>query len=149
MPSVPGLRSNYAKVGRLVYVGRMLDKIRLHAAGRLPAAYHANLGAGFDARACAFLRVAYAELKARVCEGGADEDILAWCFSRGGARSDDECLWWNSFLMKRGWRDDSHALLQQRIHEYGLVGKPIETWFDLNEFDEGRDPVAERAWEKA
>lgn len=25
MPSIPGLRSNYAKVGRLVYVGRMLD----------------------------------------------------------------------------------------------------------------------------
>ncbi len=35
MPSVPGLRSPYAKVGRLVYFGRMLDKIRLHAAGRL------------------------------------------------------------------------------------------------------------------
>ena len=37
MPHVPGLRSVYAKVGRPVYFGRMLDKIRLHAEGRLPA----------------------------------------------------------------------------------------------------------------
>ena len=35
MPNIPGLRSTYAKVGRLVYFGRMLDKIRLHAAGQL------------------------------------------------------------------------------------------------------------------
>lgn len=146
MPSVPGLRSSYAKVDRLVYVGRMFDKIRLHAAGQLPPAYHANLGGGFDARACSFLRVSYADLKARVLQGGSDEDILAWCFGRGGARSDDECMWWNAFMMKRGWRDEAHELLQQRIREYGLVGKPIETWFDLNEFDEGRDPVASSAW---
>lgn len=44
MPHVPGLRSCYAKVGRLIYFGRMLDKIRLHAAGRLPDEYHAQLG---------------------------------------------------------------------------------------------------------
>ena len=44
MSALPGLRSPRAKVGRLVYSGRMLDKIRLHAAGRLPAGYAANLG---------------------------------------------------------------------------------------------------------
>src|SRR5688572_6134665 len=46
MPHVPGLRSCYAKVGRLVYFGRMLDKLRLHAAGQLPAEYVNNLGDG-------------------------------------------------------------------------------------------------------
>ena len=46
MPHVPGLRSCYAKVGRLIYFGRMLDKIRLHAAGRLADEYHAQLGDG-------------------------------------------------------------------------------------------------------
>src|SRR5512142_746966 len=55
MPHVPGLRSCYAKVGRLVYFGRMLDKIRVQAAGRLPAEYQPNLGAGFDRRCCGFL----------------------------------------------------------------------------------------------
>ncbi len=43
MPHIPGLRSPYAKVGRLVFFGRMLDKIRLRAAGKLPVEYVANL----------------------------------------------------------------------------------------------------------
>jgi len=49
MPAVPGLRSPYAKVARLVYFGRMLDKIRLHAGGQLPAEYVANLGGATSA----------------------------------------------------------------------------------------------------
>jgi hypothetical protein len=48
--------------------------------------------------------------------------------------------------MKRGWRDDGSATLKSRIKEFGLEGKPIETFFDLNEFDEERDPVAAQAW---
>ncbi len=148
MSHVPGLRSCYAKVGRLVYFGRMLDKIRLHAAGRLPADYHGNLGVGFDGRTCAFLGVDYAVLKARVLVGGSDDEILAWCHAEGGLRTDDQCNIWNRFLMKVGWRGRSQQrYFQQRLVEYGLVGRPIETFFDLNEFDEGRDPVATRAWE--
>jgi carbohydrate kinase (thermoresistant glucokinase family) len=147
MAYVPGLRSNYSKVGRLVYFGRMLDKIRLHAAGQLPADYHANLGGGFDVRCCTFLGVEYAALKPRVLAGGTDDEVLAWCHERGGARTDEQCNVWNRFVMKRGWRDEASATLRQRIVEFGLTGKPIETFFDLNEFDEGRDPVATRAWE--
>jgi gluconokinase len=150
MPSVPGLRSPYVKVGRLVYFGRMLDKIRLHAAGQLPVDYHANLGDSrpnlFDARCCRFLGVRYAELQARTLHGGTDEEILAWCEARGPARTDDECNAWNRFLMKIGWRDDRSAALQERLREYGLTGKPIETFFDLIDYDEGRDPVAAKAW---
>jgi len=150
MPYVPGLRSCYARVGRLVYFGRMLDKIRLHAAGRLPADYHANLGIGFDGRTCAFLGVDYAALKAHVlADGGSDEDVLAWCHARGGARTDAECELWCRFMMKLGWRDDRTPILRQRIAEFGLQGKPVETFFDLNDFDEERDPVARRAWELA
>ena len=146
MPAIPGLRSNYQKIGRLVYFGRMLDKIRLHAAGQLPADYVSNLSKGFDLRCCNFLRVPYATLLARTLSGGSDEEILAWAFATGGARTDEECFAWNSFLMKRGWRDDGSAMLQTRIKEFGLEGKPIETFFDLNEFDEGRDPVTAQAW---
>lgn len=147
MPSISGLRSCYARVGRLVYFGRMLDKIRLHAAGKLPADYHANLGIGFDARTCTFLGVTYADLTARTLAGGTDEEILAWAHAHGAARTDDECNVWCRFLMKVGWRDDRTPVLRERIASYGLVGKPIETFFDLNEFDEGRDPVAGRFWE--
>jgi gluconokinase len=147
MPTVPGLRSCYAQVGRLVYFGRMLDKIRLHAAGKLPADYHGNLGIGFDGRTCTFLGVDYGALKARVLAGGTDDEILAWCHEQGGPRTDDQCNIWSRFMMKVGWRDDRSAILQQRLVAFGLTGKPIETFFDLNEFDEDRDPVATRAWE--
>ena len=95
MPHVPGLRSCYAKVGRLVYFGRMLDKIRLHAANQLPAEYVNNLGDGqlfqLDARTCRFFGVPYAELKVRTLQGGTDEEILAWFHARGTARTDEEC----------------------------------------------------------
>jgi hypothetical protein len=146
MPSLPGLRSCYARVGPLVYFGRMLDKIRLHAAGKLPADYHANLGQGFDARTCTFLGVTYEDLTARTLAGGTDDEILAWAHARGTPRSTEDCHVWSRFMSKIGWRDDRSAVLQERIASYGLTGKPIETFFDLNEFDEGRDPVAGRFW---
>lgn len=150
MSIVSGLRSPYAKVGRLVYFGRMLDKIRLHAAGRLPVdEYVANLGKGFDGRCCSFLRIDYAELKPLVLAGDqTDEQLLAWAEQRGGRRADDECEVWNGFMMKRAWRDEAAATLKKRIAESHLESKPIMTMFDYIDFDEGRDPVAARAWEQ-
>ncbi|MBS0663890.1 MAG: DUF5069 domain-containing protein [Verrucomicrobia bacterium] len=149
MPIVPGLRSPYLKVGRLVYFGRMLDKIRLHARGELPAAdYGANLGKGFDNRCCSFLRVKYDELKTQVLSTTlTDEQLLAWAFERGGARTDEECEIWNGFMMKRGWRDAGAEVLAQRIRESRLEDKPVMTMFDYLDFDEGRDPVAAKAWQ--
>lgn len=150
MPHVSGLRSCYAKVGRLVYFGRMLDKIRLHARGLLPADYVANLGDAqfnvFDGRCCRFLGVAYADLRERTLAGGTDDEILAWAHAHGRARSDEECHVWNRFLLKLGWRDERSAVLPDRIRAAGLEGRPIETIVDHIEFDEGRDPVADRAW---
>lgn len=152
MPHVPGLRSLYAKVGRLVYFGRMLDKIRLHAAGQLPPDYVANLGDAqfyvLDGRCCRFLGIAYADLKARTLTGGTDEELLAWAHAHGTPRTDEECHIWNRFILKLGWRDERSSVLPQRIRDSGLTGKPIETLADHIEFDEGRDPVGDRAWEK-
>ena len=151
MPHVPGLRSCYAKVGRLVYFGRMLDKVRLYAAGQLPTTYQANLGdvqfLVLDGRCCRFLGIPYAELRDRTLAGGTDEELLAWVHTRGTPRTDEECHMWNRFLLKLGWRDERTAVLPQRILDAGLDGKPIETIIDHIEYDEGRDPVATRAWE--
>lgn len=148
MPHVPGLRSPYAKVGRLVYFGRMLDKIRLHAKGLLPESHVANLGETkwgvFDARCCRFLGVRYEDLKPRVLAGGTDEEILAWAEANGVPRDDEACEIWNSFLSKRGWRDEVSELVEQRIAESGLETKPIATMFDYIDFDEERDPADHR-----
>ena len=151
MSHVPGLRSCYAKVGRLVYFGRMLDKIRLHVAGQLPAEYQKNLGDAqffvLDGRCCRFLGVRYADLRERTLTGGSDEEVLAWVHAHGTPRTDEECHMWNRFILKLGWRDERSAVLPQRIIDAGLTGKPIETIIDHIEYDEGRDPVATRAWE--
>ena len=152
MAHVPGLRSVYSKVGRLVYFGRMLDKIRLHAAGRLPAEYQANLGDAqlnvLDGRCCRFLGVKHADVTARTLAGGTDEEVLAWAHARGTARSDEDCHMWNRFIVKLGWRDERSAVLPQRLKDSGLEGRGIETIIDHIEYDEGRDPMADRAWDK-
>jgi gluconokinase len=154
MPKVPGLRSPYAKVGRLVYLGRMLDKIRLHAAGKLPPDYVGNLGDAkpgmFDTRCCEFLRVGYEEIKRKTLAGASDEEVLAWTEEKAGRRSDADCSLFNGFLAKRGWHDEpaSRQRLLQRARESGLEHVAIDTFFDYIDYDEGRDPSAERPWEK-
>lgn len=129
----------------------MLDKIRLHAAGTLPVDYQANLGDEkffvLDGRTCRFLGVRYHDLRERVLAGAADIEVLAWAHAHGTPRSDEECHMWNRFIVKLGWRDERSALLPQRIVDSGLAGKPIETIIDHIEFDEGRDPVATKAWD--
>ena len=151
MPHVPGLRSVYHKTGRLIYFGRMLDKIRLHAGGKLPPEYVVNLGDGkfnaLDGRICRFLKIKYDALKARTLAGGTDEEILAWAEAAGAPRTDEECHIWNRFIVKLGWRDERSHVLPGRIKAAGLEGKQIDTIVDHIEFDEGRDPVATKAWE--
>lgn len=141
--NVPNLRSPYDQVGGLYHFGRMLDKIRLHAAGKLPADYANNFGGGFDGRVCNFLGVQHASLVARVKQGGTDDEILAWSFQTGRKPSDEEIEILNGFLKKRGWNDDVSDRLAQRIQELGpqWAGK-IHTFFDLIEADEGRQPRA-------
>ena len=142
MPSVPGLRSPYAKVGRLVYFGRMLDKIRLHAAGQLPAEFVANLGEAnprvFDGRCCRFLGIAHNNLVNRTLAGENDKEILTWAHAHGIPRTDEECQIWNAYMAKLGWRDEVSDRLKLRVTEYGQVSRGIETMFDLIEADEGR-----------
>src|SRR4051794_9800755 len=72
-------KSAYEKVAGMTYFARMLDKIRLHARGELRPDFHANLGRSADGWCCGFLRINYSDLKARVLEGGTDEEILEWC----------------------------------------------------------------------
>ena len=131
--------------------GRTVDKIRLEAKGELPEDYRVNLGEVrfpvFDARLCRFLGVSYEQLRERTLEGGSDLEVLTWAHAAGTARSDEDCVIWNRFMTKLGWRDERSEILAARTVEYGLQGKTIETFFDLLDMDEGRDPVASKAWE--
>lgn len=131
--------SAYDRTGGLVYFARMLDKIRLHAAGQLRADFHANLGLGFDARCCRLLGIEYSKLCERVLAGGSDGEILAWC---PVCPTDEQVLVWNKFMLKRGWRDEDDGSTQE-LESYkaasGLAHRAdLVTFFDYYEVDEGR-----------
>ena len=136
---VPNLRSPYVQVGGLYYLARMLDKIRLHAAGQLPQEYHANLGSGFDGRTLSFLWLEYPALVDRVKQGGTDEEVLDWAYGQGRQPSPEELEVWNDFMLKRGWNDDSSERLVLRKRESNFQDRDdIQTFFDYIDADEGR-----------
>jgi gluconokinase len=135
---IPGLRSSYEKVGGIVFFGRMLDKIRLHAQGKLPSDY--NRGFGFDGRCIRFLHIAYPALVERTLQNGTDEEILDWCFQNGRRPSEEEIFVWNAFMTKRGWRDDvSEWLVEEKKKRHFAHRDDIQTAFDFHRADEAED----------
>ena len=139
---IPKLRSPYDTIGGIVHFGRMLDKIRLDAAGELPPGWAEAVGVsrGFDARCCHFLGVDHADLKAEALKGGSDEELLAWAFSRGRQPDEEDIEVWNGFMMKLGWRDPVAARVKFRLKESRFPEDAVETMFDFIELDEGRSP---------
>jgi gluconokinase len=135
---IPGLRASSQKVGGLVFFGRVLDKIRLHAQGKLPADY--NRGTGMDGRCVRFLHVEYPRLVERALQGGTDEEILEWCFQHGRRPNYEEILVWNGFMSKRGWRDEASESLAEEKRKRGFAQRDdIQTFFDFHKADEDED----------
>lgn len=131
--------SAYQETLGMIYFARMLDKIRQNAAGTLREDFCDNLGSGFDGRCADFLRVNYADLAARVLQGGSDEEILKWCFETGRELNEGDIFIWNNYLKKVGWKDAVSAILARRKQESGLEGRDeIETMLEYFEYDEGR-----------
>ncbi len=137
---IPGLRSPYEQTGGIHAFSRMLDKIRLHAEGKLPEAWVAAIGLdhGFDGRICRFLHIQYADIQKETLKGGSDEELLAWAFARGRKPSDEEIEVWNAFLMKMGWRDAYSERITFRLEEAGHAPGAVLTMFDFIDLDEGR-----------
>ncbi len=139
---IPGLRSPFDSVKGLVYFGRMLDKIRLAAAGKLPEGWQPMRGAvkgSFDWRCCQFLKLDYAALEAETLKGGKnDEELLAWAYGHGRRPDEQEIEVWNAFMTKRGWRDAGTQRLQERLAEIGLRAGTVQTMFEFIDLDEGR-----------
>ncbi len=136
------IRSPRQLTGGLVVFARVLDKIRLHAQGQLPAGYHLGFMEGnrtFDDRLCQFLEIDFEALTARTLAGGTDEEILEWCFTEGRRPTAEQVEVWNAFLTKRGWRDSGSAGLVKNKAEAGLAHRDdLLTYFDLMDVEEGR-----------
>jgi len=142
-------RSPYDAVNGLVYFARMLDKIRLHAAGELPEIYQKHLGRDFDGRCLNLLGVTYEPLRERVLAGGTDEEMLEWCFQHGRRPTEEEIEVWSDFMRKRGWRDAAYDRIIFRLKEAGIEHRVKEavTMFDFIDIDEGRIPPDFSQWE--
>ncbi len=122
------------------YFGRMLDKIRLHALGKLAPEYHRNLGKEMaaDGRCLDFLRVKYDDLSARVLAGGSDEEILEWCFETGRRLNEGDLLVWNDFASPTLERGKKEAGISDRAD--------IRTMGDLIDFEEKRNLIGRHSW---
>jgi gluconokinase len=87
----------------------MIDKIRLHARGELPADYQAALGNGHDRILCGFLKLAYVRLRDHVLENSIadDEQLLEWAYQNGRRLVPDDLVVINGFFSQRAWCDES------------------------------------------
>ncbi|MCI0538921.1 MAG: alpha/beta fold hydrolase [Verrucomicrobiales bacterium] len=137
--------SDYEKTKGVIFFARILDKIRLKAQGLLPNDY--NVGCSdptcFDARFCRFLGLDYEKLVERTLAGGTNEEILDWCFETTRRPNEEEILFWNTFIEKRGLRDDGSKGLQAIKEAHGLGHRSdIQTWVEFHSADEGRKPLA-------
>jgi hypothetical protein len=137
--------TDYRETKGLIYFARMLDKIRLNAAGRLPPGYFLGVEdpTFFDARCTRLLGVNYDDLVDRTLQGGSDEEILEWCFKQGRRPGEEEIVIWNAFISKRGWRDEGSAELAEAKKQLDWGNRDdIQTWVDLHDAEEGRTPRA-------
>ena len=131
------LPDDYAETKGVIFFARMLEKIRLKHQGLLPPDYNVvgcDVWDCFDGRFCRFFDVNEEQLIKRTLESGSDEEILEWCYEKFGRPSAEKIEFWNSFITKRGWRDDSSAELEALKQTEGLGERSdVQTWADYHE----------------
>lgn len=131
--------SPHEKTGGIFYFARLVEKIRLMAAGTLHPDLHANLGKAFDERCVKFLGVNYEALREQVLGGLTTEQALEWSFENGRRPGEEEIEVWNEFMRKRGWNDEATPILIRRKKEDGFEARDdIQTMFQYIDADEGR-----------
>lgn len=132
-------RSVADETNGLLYFARMLDKIRLHAAGKLDPSYEENLGRGADRRLVKYLRVEYDKLRERVLKGGTDSEVLEWCYNHGRRLVKNDIEIWNGFISKLGWNDFATGHLAKSKAAAGLGDRDdIQTLAQLFDAEEER-----------
>lgn len=137
-------RSPKDKVGGMVHLGRLFDKIRLRRQGLIPD--YNYLTTGFDKYLLDYLALKGEDLERRVLQGGTDDELLAWVKAEGKAVSEAEIRMWNMKVLAGEPKDDmAKERFNARLMEIAAKrGVPIEslpkitTWVDAIELDEGR-----------
>lgn len=134
--------SDYVEVRGVVFFARMLHKIRLKNAGRLSEDYGVGVTnpTSFDARFCRYWGVDFDRITALVLAGKSNEEVFDTLFE-GRYLNPEHVLCWNSFIVKRGWRDGVAEELEREKQASGLGDRgDIQTFVDFHDVDEGRKP---------
>lgn len=137
-------RSPKEKVGGLVHLGRLFDKIRLRHQGFIQDFNY--LTTGFDKYLLDYLNLKAEDLERRVLQGGTDDELLAWVRANGKPLSDADIRLWNMKVLGGGPKDEAaQERFTSRLSEIAAKrGIPLErlprvaTWVDVIELDEGR-----------
>lgn len=133
-----GLRSPRETMAGWVHLPRLIDKIRLHASGRLPVDYQPNFGKGFDGRFLEATGITLEQLSSVVLDAKDDASVEVW-IKEHIKKSTQEMEAFNQFVLHRGKNDSGSEKLEQIKKENGLENRvDIQTFVQLIDFDEGR-----------
>ena len=137
-------RSPREKVGGMVHLGRLFDKIRMRHKGLIQD--YNYLTAGFDKYLLDTLNLKGEDLERRVMQGGTDDELFAWVQANGKTLSEAEIRMWYSRVLAGEPKDDA-AIERFRARLVDIAAKrgvPVEqlptitTWAEAIELDEDR-----------
>jgi len=124
---------------------RMIDKIRLHAAGKLPPDYVANLlkpGLTADGRFLSFTELDAETLRETVLASKTEEEVLTWVEVHAKPHTEAEKHRWVEEI--EAYRPNPESAKRRR-ETYKEIAAKIDpallNLFDLIDMDEGRIPV--------
>jgi len=122
-----------------VHLPRFIDKIRLHAAGKLHADYQENFTKGFDGAWLKAVGVPAASFIQVVEHSITDGQVADWV-AQNVKKSDAEKRTFNDFVLNRGRDDEAgKARLKMRKEEAGLARRDdVQTFVDFIDADEKR-----------
>jgi hypothetical protein len=136
------LRSPRETLDGYVILPRLIDKVRLHAQGKLPPAYVAQLLApepALDGRFLAFAGVDAETLRATILSSHDDAAVLSWVERYGQPRTDAEKTAWAEAI--DAYRPDPERAAR-RARTYPHVAAKFDVGgisvFDLIDLDEER-----------
>ena len=135
------LRSPRETLGGYAILPRLIDKVRLFEAGRLPEAYRGNLLSPgvFDGRFLEFKKIEPEAIRKAILSSSDDKAILLWVEQNGVPRSDEEKNAWIRSIEQ----DIPDAVrVEARRKLYPEVAARFDlsrmNGFDIIDIDEGR-----------
>ena len=138
-------RSPRATLGGYVFLPRLIDKVRLHAQGKLPPEYIGNLlkhGLTLDGRLLTFTGLDAEDLRCAILAAKTDEEVLIWVERHAKPHTEDEKRQWIEEI--EAYRPNAESARRRRevYKEVAVVVDPVTLdVFDLIDMDEGRIPV--------